>query len=146
MPVCLSCQCVASEHIGCYPRVGGYSWYTLFSKTRGHPLVWVPPRLAFSCLVLLFLLCQRLYYFSTYHTISSCYKYPFYTLHKNDIPQGHFAYQLQAVLFAFFIMYGNDLFWAVQDKSRRDNTRQNVRWRQPDKTKVVAHGFEKYSI
>ena len=143
MSVCLSCQCVASEHIGCYPRVSGYSWHTLFSKTRGHPLFWVPPRLALSGLVLLLLLCLVLYKFSAYLTFLSCYEYPFHTLHNYNIPQGHFANQLQVALLASFSMYGSDIFWTVQDKARRYNTRQDIALRQPDKTIMVSPGFEK---
>ena len=91
--------------------------YLVLFKTRGHPPVLL--NLVFPSLVWIF------FKLSTY--LLNKYGYQFHTLdiHVYNIPQGHCAYRLLPVSITVIIMYGGDLFLAVQGKNV---TRQGKAW------------------
>ena len=78
-------------------------------------------------------------------TTKPCAYFLGYTVYRHicNIPQGHCVNQLQPMWLTATSMCGS-VFWAIQDKARRDKTRQCSALWQPDKTRRVAPGFEKY--
>ena len=53
--------------------------------------------------------------FSTFQQFFNKYEYPFQTLHRDNIPQGHCANQQHPILLTAIITYKSGLFRAIED-------------------------------